>query len=157
MKEVKCVNLPLSQFPPQRTSFYSVWREADVHSNNHKHVPWLYCSLTEASLCLMAKWIQSPVLLCSHSLLCPITGHPAVSPSALPKCLKDFLLQLSSLFTYVSLSHWYDLLVSWSLFFCADSFLINYFVSYLLFIWCCSWTSYIYILYTYVHIYVQQR
>lgn len=54
-----------------------------------------------------------------------------MSPSALPKCLKAFLLQLSSLFTYVSLSHWYDLLVSWSVFLCADSYVINCFVSHL--------------------------
>lgn len=54
----------------------------------------------------MGKWsevtISCFIALC---LLPPITGHPAVSPSALLKCLKAFLLQLPSLFTCVSLSH----------------------------------------------------
>lgn len=104
-----------------------------MHSQDCKHVSWLHRSLPEASLCLMAKWSEVTIsCFIALSLHRPITGHPAVSPSALLKCLKAFLLQLPSLFTYVSLSHLCDPFISGlSLFFvilCADSCL-NYFLA----------------------------
>lgn len=54
----------------------------------------------------MGKWSEVTISwFIARSLLPPITGHPAASPSARLKCLKAFLLQLPSLFTCVSLSH----------------------------------------------------
>ena len=100
--------------------------------NSSRHVLWLYGDIAHHSLKHLFVWRLNGVRLQSRILsgfyhsstfpLCPITGHPAVSPTTALKCLKASPLQVYCLFTYLLCYH---------VFICRFYFHINQFLFFL--------------------------